>query len=113
MSDKRSFYEKVRDPAFWETVRTSPDYARIREYLLSEWKEYADCVIPALKFSDYRKFFDSGERDTYENSYYLRRQIMIVSSFLAAIYPDVRSTIRSIRSICSPPRPAPRSARSR
>ena len=89
MSDKRSFYEKVRDPAFWETVRTSPDYARIREYLLSEWKEYADCVIPALKFSDYRKFFDSGERDTYENSYYLRRQIMIVASFLAAIYPDV------------------------
>lgn len=89
MSDKRSFYEKVRDPAFWETVRTSPDYAKIREYLLSEWKEYADCVIPALKFSDYRKFFDSGERDTYENSYYLRRQIMIVSSFLAAIYPDV------------------------
>lgn len=89
MSDTRSFYEKVRDPAFWETVRTSPDYARIREYLLSEWKEYADCVIPALKFSDYRKFFDSGERDTYENSYYLRRQIMIVSSFLASIYPDV------------------------
>ncbi len=89
MSDKRSFYEKVQDPAFWETVRTSPDYAKIREYLLSEWKEYADCVIPALKFSDYRKFFDSGERDTYENSYYLRRQIMIVASFLAAIYPDV------------------------
>ena len=89
MSDTRSFYEKVRDPAFWETVRTSPDYAPIRDYLLSEWKDYADCVIPALKFSDYRKFFDSGERDTYENSYYLRRQIMIVSSFLAAIYPDV------------------------
>ena len=89
MSDKRSFYEKVRDPSFWKTVRTSPDYAKIREYLLSEWKEYADCVIPALKFSDYRKFFDSGERDTYENCYYLRRQIMIVSSFLATIYPDV------------------------
>ena len=89
MADTRSFYEKARDPAFWETVRTSPDYAHIREYLLSEWKDYADCVIPALKFSDYRKFFDSGERDTYENSYYLRRQIMIVSSFLAAIYPDV------------------------
>ena len=89
MSDNRSFYEKVQDPAFWQTVRTSPDYAPIREYLLSEWKDYADCVIPALKFSDYRKFFDSGERDTYENSYYLRRQIMIVSSFLSAIYPDV------------------------
>ena len=89
MSDTRSFYEKVTDSSFWKTVRTSPDYASIREYLLSEWKNYADCVIPALKFSDYRRFFDSGERDTYENSYYLRRQIMIVSSFLAAIYPDV------------------------
>ena len=89
MSVNRPFFETVRDPAFWETVRTSPSYAPLREYLLEKWKTYGDCVIPALKFSDYRTFFDSGERDTYENSYYLRRRTLIVASLLAVIYPDV------------------------
>ena len=39
MPDKRPFYEGARDPAFRETVRTSEDSARIREYLLSERTE--------------------------------------------------------------------------
>ncbi len=39
MPDKRPFYEGARDPAFRETVRTSQDCARIREYLLSERTE--------------------------------------------------------------------------
>ena len=88
MPHERSFFELARDPEFWKTVRTSPAYATARQYLLEKWEGYRDCVIPALKFSDYRKFFDSGERDTYENSYYLRRRILIVASLLAVIYPD-------------------------
>ena len=88
MPQDRSYFELARDPAFWETVRKSPVYAPVREYLLEKWEGYRDCVIPALKFSDYRKFFDSGERDSYEDSYYLRRRILIVASLLAVIYPD-------------------------
>ena len=89
MGEKRPFFETVRDPGFFLTVRTSPSYALVRDYLLEKWETYCDCVIPALKFSDYRTFFDSGERDTYEDSYYLRRRILIVAALLAAIYPDV------------------------
>jgi len=89
MAEQRPYFETARDPAFWRTVRTSPAYASMREYLFSKWEEYRDCVIPALKFSDYRKFFDSGERDAYEDSYYLRRQILVVASLLAVTYPEV------------------------
>ena len=88
MSVQKSYFELARDPSFWERVRTSPDYAPVRNYLLKKWEGYRDCVIPALKYSDFRMFFDSGERDTYEDSYYLRRRILIVASLLAVIYPD-------------------------
>lgn len=43
--------EKAKNPAFWETVRTSPAYGSLREELLTFWEENCTEPLTAEKYS--------------------------------------------------------------
>ena len=88
MERQKSYFEIAGDPAFWETVRTAPAYARFRDDLLKKWETLGTCPLPAMKFSEYRLYFDNGNRSVYENVYFLRRRALNDAAFLALIYPD-------------------------
>ncbi len=88
MQRQKSYFEIANDPAFWEKVRTGEAYAPYRNDLLEKWKTLGSCPIPNLSFSDYRLYFETGNRGVYEGQYFLRRRILNDAALLALIYPD-------------------------
>ena len=88
MERQKSYFEIAGDPAFWATVRTAPAYAPFRDDLLKRWETLGSCPLPAQKFSEYRMYFDNGNRSVYEGNYFLRRRALNAAAFLALIYPE-------------------------
>ena len=78
---------KAKDPAFWEKVRTSDAYRPLREQLLAEWESTAG-DIPAVKFSEFIVYSQTGSRGEYESPYFFRRRALNSSAILSLIYPD-------------------------
>lgn len=79
---------KAHDPAFWQEVRTSELHRGNREALSEWWKSYGTGEIPALLYSDYRRFTFDGNRGSYEAPYFLRRRMLNTAAVLALIYPE-------------------------
>ena len=88
MRQQKSYFEIAGDSAFWEKVRTDPAYAPFRDDLSKRWETLGACPIPTLPFSEYRMYFEDGNRSVYENKYFQRRQMLNAAAFLALIYPD-------------------------
>ena len=79
---------KAKDPAFWEKVRVSEDYAPMRQELFALWEQ--DCLrdIPASKYSEFIIYNVTGSRDEYQASYFHRRRVLNTSALLSLIYPE-------------------------
>ena len=80
---------KAQDPSFWEEVRSKEIFKDFREMLLCHWEN--DCVgyePEALRYSEYKLFWTTGDRATYQKSYWSRRYNLDVAAMLALIYPE-------------------------
>ena len=97
----RDFFERLENGAFdgnlyppasdrtaWEAVKKLPD----RQQLIREIVDRADAVleeeIPALVFSEYRRFILDGDRAGYEEKYFRRRNNMGVLVLALALTND-------------------------
>ncbi len=81
---------KGTDARFWsETVRNGECYKGFIENRLSIWNN--DCegkAIPELKYSDFKLFKVNGNRQIYEDVYFMRRRNMAAAAHLALIFPE-------------------------
>ncbi len=78
---------KAADAAFWTQVRDSEDYRPIREEVLKQYESLKG-DIPAVRYSEFIIYNNTGSRREYENSYFRRRRQMNTAAILAMIYPD-------------------------
>lgn len=80
---------KATDNSFWRAVREGQCYEKYRNELLGMWKKDCEGVdILALKYSDFRRYWETGDRGIYENAYFTRRRALDCSALLALIYPE-------------------------
>lgn len=80
---------KAMDKDFWKEVREKDCYKKYRAELFEQWEQYCeDKPITALKYSDFKQFFISGDRASYENEYFSRRMAAECSALLSLIYPE-------------------------
>ncbi len=80
---------KAMDASFWQRVRENECYRTYREELLSLYRD--ECtreVIPDLKYSEYKLYWTTGNRNIYENHYFARRRALSSAALLSLIYPD-------------------------
>ena len=96
---------KGMDPEFWRSVREKDCFATYRKELHNLWEERCENVpIYALKYSDYKMYWGSGNRSVYEKTYFTRRLAMDCSALLALIYPEeekyVNRLMDQIYAIC-------------
>ena len=75
-------FEFAKDEKFWENVRTSDDYARLRDDLKSEYDKYFNGKIIAP-----RTVFDVIGNNDHESYFRLINQLEY-SALMALIYPD-------------------------
>lgn len=80
---------KAHDAAFWQDVREKDCYRTYREELLQLYRnECESAVIADLKYSEYKLYWITGDRATYENNYFARRRAISAAALLSLIYPD-------------------------
>ena len=80
---------KAQDPLFWVQVREKDVFKDVREDLLAYWeKECVGYQPEAMKYSEYKLFWTTGDRSIYQKPYYQRRRRMDVAALLALIYPE-------------------------
>lgn len=79
---------KAKNPAFWEKVRTSGAYEPLVLELRDLWEKECIGDFPALKYSEYILYDQTGSRKEYEAKYFRRRRAMNTAALLSLIYPD-------------------------
>ncbi len=80
---------KAMDKDFWKEVREKDCYKKYRDELFDLWKTRCENgPILALKYSDFKLYWVTGDRGIYERTYFTRRLAMDCSALLALIYPE-------------------------
>ena len=79
---------KAHDKSFWEEVRTKDVYADYRKMLDVQWEKCKDFQPEALRYSDFKLFWTTGNRSVYEGPYFRRRHCLEIGAMLSLIYPD-------------------------
>ena len=82
-------YTRGTNPEFWKEVRQKDCYKNYREELCRLWKTHCeDKPILALTYRDFKLFWTTGDRKTYENAYFSRRLALDSAALLSLIYPE-------------------------
>ena len=77
---------KAHDPKFWEEVRESENFAKFREELFRIWeKDNKDYHPECLKYSEFKLFWTTGDRDRYQKPYFHRRAMAENAAMLAGV----------------------------
>lgn len=80
---------KAHERSFWEDVRTKDCFEKHRKELFALWEKHcADGNISSLTYSDFKLYWDTGDRGVYEAKYFARRLSLDCSALLALIYPE-------------------------
>ena len=80
---------KAMDKEFWQKAREDARLERFRQILFRDWEKLMEeGSLRALKYSEWRMFFVTGERSTYQKSYEHHRHAATVSAMLSLMYPE-------------------------
>lgn len=92
---------KATDKKFWsDVVRNDIHYKKFLDERLADWEKYCEGqAIAELKYSDFKKFFTTGDRSVYETQYFNRRGMLSTAAFLSLIYPEEDKYINLLNDI--------------
>ena len=80
---------KAMDKDFWKQVREKDCFERYRNELHSLWRDRCENgPILALKYSDFKLYWETGNRGIYEKTYFTRRLALDCAALLSLIYPE-------------------------
>ena len=84
-----SLLGKATDKEFWKQVRDKDCFARYRAELQDMWhKNCENGPIVALTYTDFKRYWDTGDRGVYEGAYFTRRRALDCAALLALVYPE-------------------------
>ncbi len=82
------FYSKLKDPNFIKKVREAECYKKFRDELFALWESHCTKPRETLRYSDFKLYWDTGNRSIYETAYFSRRLAISAASLLALFYPE-------------------------
>jgi len=80
--------KKALDKSFWVSVREKGCFEKYRRELFSLWEKHCTHELPNITYSDFRRYWDTGDRGLYEAKYFSRRLSLDCSALLALLYPE-------------------------
>ena len=88
---------KMQDKELWAGVREKAYFLPYVEKIKREYElRRAKGGITALKYSEFKMFFTTGNRSVYEENYFDRRRLMENSALLTLIYPEERDYLDTL-----------------
>ncbi len=88
---------KLKDPKFWERVKTEDTYAPLLDQLHAIYREDASAPLVELPFSLMTEFLRSGDRKGGEAVYFAKRRTLVVSAILAMLYPEEQQYLDKVQ----------------
>lgn len=82
---------RAQNPTFWsEDVRNKKEFERYRNELLEYWTKHdlENKRFEALRYSEFKLFWTTGDRNIYQGHYFGRRSAIEVLVPLTLIYPE-------------------------
>ena len=80
---------RAMEKEFWLEVREKECFKPYRDNLLGDYDKFiAAGDQRALRYSDWKLFFTTGNRTVYEREYSRHRSVMTTAALLALIYPE-------------------------
>ncbi len=80
---------RAMEKEFWQEARKDARLERFRQILFRDWEKLMEeGSLRALKYSEWKMFFVTGERTTYQKSYEHHRHAATVSAMLSLMYPE-------------------------
>lgn len=98
VSEMISLISKLKDEKFWENVRNNEKYSFMIDEIKNRLENTFDETI-ALRYSDYKLFFSTGNRKKYETYYFDRRAKLVCLAALSLIYPENESYFSALQDI--------------
>ena len=91
----------ANNASFWsETVRYGECYKTYLEERHADWNKYCEGqAISELRYSDFKRFFITGERTGYQKYYYWHRGQLATAAVMALIYPEEEKYIDFLNDI--------------
>ena len=81
------------DKAFWESVRTEEKYCAMRETLAELYDTYHE-PIKILPYSEFKLFYETGDRSVYGATYFMKRKQLSVAAMMYLIYGEEKYRYR-------------------
>jgi len=90
---------KAMESAFWQEVRQKNCYKNLRDEILKLWENESTKPLLTLNYSDFKRFWVSGDRSIYQDFYFSRRNLMASAAMLSLIYPEEEKYIDKLMDI--------------
>ena len=81
-------FKKAKDPQFWKELREKPEYKYFIDGLMEFYNRNCIGEIRAPRFSEFRLFEDTGDREAYQENFFHRQHRLYVISVLSLIYTE-------------------------
>ena len=80
---------RAMEKDFWKEVREDSRLLKYREMLLCDWEALMKGgPLLALKYSEWKLYFVTGDRSAYQKSFLKYRHALATSALLSLVYPD-------------------------
>ena len=91
------FKKIAGNKSFWEKVRNDNSYRPLIDRLYELYNDHCEGDIPSEKYSLYKLYFETGDRNTYEKTYFSKRIRMNTLAILCLIYPERNEYIEKLQ----------------
>lgn len=81
-------FSNLCNDSFWENLRTLPECSETRDNLQNFYNINCTVPTPDPSYSEYKLFYTTGNRHTYESKYFARRRKLASAAIMSKLYPD-------------------------
>ena len=100
MCGEKKLLGAAQDRKLWLSVREKEYFAPYVERIKRAYDErMAKGALSALKYSEFKLYFTTGNRSVYEASYFDRRTLMENSALLCLIYPEEQGYLDTLMEV--------------
>ena len=90
-------FSLLQQPSFWTELTKDPSRAPLLTHIEKKWEELGEDPIPSISYFDRMLFYKTGDRKTFETSYFRRRNALSAVSILALIHPEREDYLANVQ----------------
>lgn len=92
-------YPELLNNDFWQNVRTDAAYADVLGHIKEQYAIQRTLPMPELPFSARNRFYDDGDRGSFESPYFTRRTRLANAAIMSLVYPECDEYLHKVEDL--------------